>query len=130
MALTPNTFNIVELPREGVLFYKSLQSEDVTGAEDIAAAVAGKTHYITSLLVRTDAAMDIDIGSGETTGAVTTTHIGPVPLDAASGIFLWRAPHGMGLKCTSSTAFVIDSTAAGTIWIEAHGKTCKDNLRA
>ena len=129
MAITANTFNIVELPSEGLLFYRSLQSADITGGEEVVAGVSEKTHYITFLLIRTDAAMDITFGSGETTGAVTTTHIGAVPLDAASGIFVWKAPPGKGLKLTSSLAAVIDSTAAGTIWIEARGKTCKDNPR-
>ncbi len=124
MAITANTFTIDNLPTNGNCFYLSLQSADVSGAESILAASSGKTHYITHLLIRTDAAMDISIGSGETGSAVTTVHIGPVPLDAASGVFLWRAPSGMGLKCTEATAIVIDSTAAGTIWIEARGKTC------
>ncbi len=126
MTITANTYNIAELPNEGLFFYRSLQSEDVSGAEELVAAVAGATHYITDLLIRTDAAMDVSIGSGETTGSVTTVHIGPVPLDAASGIFIWKAPPGFGLKCTASSAFDIDSSAAGTIWIEARGKTCRN----
>lgn len=128
MAITANTFTLVTLPTRGVLFYKSLQSEDVSSAEEVAAAVSGSTHYLTRLLIHADAAMDISIGSGETTGAVTTVHFGPVPLDATNGVFLWEAPPGMGVQCTTSTAIVIDSTAGGTIWIEAHGKTCKTNV--
>lgn len=124
MAITANTYSLVALPRDGVLFYNSLQSADVTGGESIEAASTGHTHYITKLLVHADADMDMSIGSGETTGAVTTVHFGPVPLTAESGWFLWEAPPGMGVKCTSATAIVIDSSAAGTIWIEAHGKTC------
>lgn len=124
MAITANTYSLVALPTDGVLFYKSLQSADVTGAEEITAASTGHTHYITKLLVHADAAMDISIGSGETTGAVTTVHFGPVPLDATFGKFEWEAPPGMGLQCTTATAIVVDSSGAGTIWIEAHGKTC------
>jgi hypothetical protein len=124
MAITSNTFTLVALPADGVLFYKSLASEDVTGAEEIAAAASGRTHYLTKLQINADAAMDITIGSGETTDAVTTTHFGPIPLDATGGRFLWEAPPGMGVQCTAATAIVVDSTGAGTIWIEAHGKTC------
>lgn len=127
MAITTNTFNIVALPAAGVLFYESQQSADVTGAETLVAAVTGSTHYITKLTVRADAAMDVSIGSGETGSAVTTVHIGPVPLDAAGGDFTWEAPQGFALKCTSATALVIDASGAGTVWIETHGKTCKDN---
>jgi hypothetical protein len=130
MAITANTFNTVGLPSDGPCFYKSLQSADLTGAEEIIAGAAGKSHYITYLQIRTATAMGITIGSGETTGAVTTTYIGLVPLDAASGIFVWKAPPGMGLRCTSGLALVIDSDTAGAVWIEARGKTCKDNMRA
>ena len=124
MAITSNTFTLVALPADGVLFYKSLATEDATGAEEIAAAVSGRTHYLTKLQINADAAMDITIGSGETTSAVTTTHFGPIPFDATGGRFLWQAPPGMGVRCTAATAIVVDSTAAGTVWIEAHGKTC------
>ncbi len=126
MAITANTFNLVALPTEGVLFYKSLQSEDASGAEEILAATAGSTHYLTHLTLRGDAAIDFSVGSGESGSAVETTHIGPVPLNAAGGIFTWDAPPGMGLKFTSAAAIVVDASA-GTIWIEAHGKTCKNN---
>lgn len=129
MAITDNTFNIVELPSHGSLFYKSLQSTDVTGGENLIAGVAAKTHFITYILLRTATGMSVDIGSGETTGAVTTIHIGSVPMDATSGIFLWKAPPGKGLKLTSGLAAVIDSDTAGAVWIEVWGKTCKDNMR-
>jgi hypothetical protein len=128
MAITANTFSLVTLPTDGVLFYKSLQSEDVTGTEEIAAAVTGATHYITKLSVYADAAMDVSIGSGKTGAAVTTVHFGPVPLDANHGIIFWEAPPGMGLKCTAATAIDIDATGAGTVWIEVHGKTCKNDI--
>jgi len=126
MTITANTYNIEALPTAGNVWRVSLQSEDVTGCEAIKAAETGYTHYITKLLIRTDAAMDLSIGSGGDGGtSVTTVHIGPVPLDAASGIFVWKAPERSGLKCTKSLSIAIDSTAAGTIWIEAYGLTAK-----
>lgn len=124
MAITANTFTIESLPDEGSLFYKSLQSEDVSGAEEILAAVSGSTHYLTHLKIHADAAIDVSVGSGEDSNAVVTVHFGPIPLAAANGDFVWDAPPGKGLKCTLSAAIVIDA-GAGTIWIEAHGKTCK-----
>lgn len=126
MAITENAFNIEELPAAGKVWRVSLQSADVSGCEAIKAAESGYTHYITKLLIRTDAAMDLSIGSGGDGGtAVTTVHIGPVPLDAASGIFVWRAPEKMGLRCTESLSIAVDASASGTIWIEAHGFTAK-----
>jgi hypothetical protein len=124
MTITANTYTMEELPTDGVLFYKSLATEDGTGAEEILAASSGHTHYLTKLQINADAAMDVSIGSGETTEAITTVHFGPIPLDATGGRFLWEAPPGMGIKCTAATAIIVDATAAGTIWIEAHGKTC------
>lgn len=129
MAITSNTFNIVMLPREGNDWYVSLASEDLSGCEAIKAAESTKTHYITRLLIRADAAMDISIGSGGDGGTgVTTVHIGPVPLDAASGIFVWKAPPGMALKCTAALSIAIDSSAGGTVWIEAWGHTSLTNF--
>jgi hypothetical protein len=126
MAITANTFSIVKLPADGVFFYRSLQSEDIQGCEEIAAAVSGATHYLTKLKVQVDAAMDLTIGSGKTGTAVTTVHFGPIPLTADEGYFLWEAPSGFGLQCTAGSAVTIDGSAAGTVWIEAHGKTCKN----
>lgn len=127
MAITANTYEIVNLPHEGQEFFKSLTSEDASGTEEILAAVANKTHYLTELHIRGDAAMDINVGSGETTGAVTTVHLGVIALAASSGFFKWKAPPGKGLKCTSGTSIAI-SASAGTIWIEARGKTCVNKL--
>ncbi len=124
--MAANTFNIVSLPLEGNEFFVSFPSEEITDGIDVVAAVAGKSHYITRIHIRTDAAMDINIGSGIATNAVVTTHIGPVPLAAGFGFFCWKAPEGKALKLTSGSSLGLDSTADGTIWIEAWGKTCKD----
>jgi hypothetical protein len=128
MAFTVNAFVLEELPTAGKDWYKSLAIEDLSGAEDVAAAEAGFTHYLTRLTVRADAAMDITIGSGETGGAVTTIHLGPVPLAAGFGFYQWTAPKGKGLKFTAGAAIVADAAYAsgtGTIFVEAHGRSCK-----
>jgi hypothetical protein len=125
MAITSNTINVVEIPTAGADWVISMSSEDISGGETLKAAVAGSSHYIKRLMVRADAAMDITIGSGEADGAVTTIHIGPVPLDAASGYFPISFGN-KGMKCTSGATLTIDSTAAGTVWIYAEGRTCKD----
>jgi len=128
MAITTNTYNVVELPMQGSLFYLSLTSADLSGAEVALAAVAGKTHYITHINFRSDAAIDLEIGSGEdVAGTVTVVHIGTVPLDADSGFFEWNAPAGKGLKCTSNKLIAIKASA-GTAWVELRGKTCADKL--
>ena len=127
MAITANTYNMRTIPSAGKDFHLSLQSEDASGCEAILAAITGFSHYITKLIIRADAAMDVSVGSGGDGGtSVTTVHFGPIPLAAASGNFDWEAPRGMGVKCTVGLSIAIDSSASGTIWVEAHGKSCKD----
>lgn len=127
MTITANTFVLQEMPSAGKAWHVSLQSADVSGAEIIKAAESGYTHYLTYLNIRTDAAMDISIGSGETTpGTIDTVHMGPIPVSAECGIFPWKAPVRQGMKCTASAGLYVDSTAGGTMWIEAHGFTVKN----
>ncbi len=127
MSIVANTYNMRTIPTAGKDFHLSLQSADVSGAEAILAAESGYSHYITKLIIRTDAAMDVSIGSGGDGGTeVTTVHFGPIPLAAGSGFFDWEAPKLMGIKCTADLSITIDSTASGTMWIEAHGKSCQD----
>lgn len=127
MAITPNTYNMRTIPTAGKDFHVSLQTAGASGCEAILAAASGYSHYITKLVIRADAAMDVSIGSGGDGGtSVTTVHFGPIPLAAASGDFNWEAPRGMGVKCTADLSIAIDATADGTMWIEAHGKSCQD----
>ncbi len=129
MSIVANTYDMRTIPTAGRDFHLSLQSADVSGAEAILAAASGYSHYITKLKIRTDAVMDVSIGSGGDGGsAVTTVHFGPIPLASGSGFFNWEAPRLMGIKCTADLSITIDSTAGGTIWIEAHGKSCQDLL--
>jgi hypothetical protein len=121
--MAANTFNVVKLPLGGAEFYVSYPAEELTDAFEIIAGVTGKSHYITKIHVRTDAAMDINIGSGVVANAITTTHIGPIPLAAGFGFFSWNAPEDKGMKLTAGSALGIDSTADGTLWIEVWGKT-------
>jgi hypothetical protein len=125
MAITAKTFNIESVPSAGKDWHVSLTSEDASGVETIKAAEVGYTHYMTKLMVRTDAATDMEIGSGETTpGTIDTVHLGTIPMNAACGIYPWKAPSGMGLKFTAGASISIKASA-GTIHIEAHGRSCK-----
>ena len=127
MSIVANTYNMRTIPTAGRDFHVSLQTEDASGAEAILAAASGYSHYITKLIIRADAAMDVSIGSGGDGGtAVTTVHFGPIPLAAGSGFFNWEAPLGMGIKCTANLSITIDTSGGGTMWIEAHGKSCQD----
>jgi len=120
-------FKIQQLPSEGNEFFISATSEDASGCEELLAAASGKSHYLTRILIRTDSATDLTIGSGETNSAPTVVHIGTVPLNAASGFFMWKAPDGKGLRFNSGLSMTIKASA-GTIYIYAEGRTCRDNL--
>lgn len=124
-AFTTNTFNIVTLPTAAKEWNLSLYNADISGCEDILAAEAGYTHYLTYLKIRTATAMTVTIGSGEDTSAVDTIHIGPIPFDAASGIEIFTTPHKKGLQFTEGAAITADASSAGAIWIEARGFSAK-----
>jgi len=125
MAITPNTINVQDLPTAGADWNVSLYSADLSGCEEIKAAVARANIYLTRIQIRTATALTLTIGSGETTGAVTTIHLGPIPFDAASGFFAISFPDKKGMKCTEGLALVIDADGAGATWVYAEGRTCK-----
>jgi len=129
MAITTNILNVQGLPSNGPDWQVSLYSADLTGCEIIKAAVAANSIFLTKIMIRTATAMTITIGSGETTGAVTTNHLGPIDLDAASGFFPMSFGANRGMRCTSGLALTIDSSAAGAVWIYAEGKVCVDSLK-
>ena len=129
MGIVANVYNMRTIPTAGREFHLSLQTGDARACEEILAAASGYSHYITKLVIRTDAAMDVSVGSGEDeSDTIITVHFGPIPLAANSGFFEWQAPRLMGIKCTADLSITIDSTATGTMWIEAHGKSCQDLL--
>jgi len=134
MTIVANTYDMRTLPSAGKDWHVSLQTADARGCEAIKAAETGFSHYITKLVVHSDVSMDVSVGSGGDDGTeVTTVHFGPIPLKKsgpAQGLtvipFIWNAPRGKGIKCTSGLSIAIDSTIIGALSIEANGKTCKD----
>jgi hypothetical protein len=122
--VTLNTINIKKIPVDGVDFYASAYSADWSTVGEIVAAVTGSSHYITKIIVRTATAMTISIGSGTGSDAVTTLHLGPIAVNAASGIFAWRATDGYGMKLTLSTEMALETSASGALWVYVEGKTC------
>ena len=123
-----NTYDMRTIPSAGKDFHVSLQTEAATRCMELLAAEAGHSHYITKLKIRADAAMDVSVGSGDAgKGFVEVIHFGPVSLAANNGKFDWNGPRGMGVKCVSGLSLTMDTVdSGGSMWIEAHGKTCKD----
>lgn len=122
-ANTANPIEVAIIPITGKTFHLSHYNTNLTGCENLVAGVANTTHYLKKIMIRTATAMTITIGSGEEpAGSVETIHIGPVPLDAASGFFAISFGE-KGIKCVKGKAITIDASAAGAVWIYAEGFT-------
>lgn len=140
-AMTFNTTSIPlkQIPVGGVLFHVDAYNADVTGTEDVVAAVAGKSHYIQRMILTIDGLTGdptVTVGSGETASAVTKTMVGPlsVAAEVVTGIpaneehfvpaktYVYDFDQGrnMGRKLTVGEALTIDSSAAVpvNIWVE------------
>lgn len=95
-------------------------SADASGAEELLAAVAGKSIYLTQLSITCVSAITVTVGEGETASAVTTVLYGPVPFAAtAPGQVkeLFNSP----IKLTLATSLVVDASGAGSIHVYAQG---------
>jgi len=140
MAMTFNTTSIplVQIPASGGLpFHVDAYCADVTGCEDIVAAVAGKSHYIKRIKIRVDGiggTVTVTVGSGETTSAPTKIMVGPLSGSkeitgagyAPASLYEYDFdPEGknMGRKLTLSEALTIDSSAAVPVNVSVDGVT-------
>lgn len=93
-------------------------SADLSGCETLVAAVAGKSIYVEKVAVSFGAALNVTIGEGETTGAVTTARIGPLYGAANTTVELnFKRP----IKLTAATAFTADASGSGNVTIVAEG---------
>jgi hypothetical protein len=122
--VTLNTINIQQIPTDGKDFVASAYSANWSTVGEIVAAVTGYSHYVTKIMVRLATATSITIGSGTGSDAVTTIHMGPIPVNAASGFFAWKASDGTGMKLTLSTELALETADAAPLWIYVEGKTC------
>jgi hypothetical protein len=124
MAIANLTINVIPPPIEGDWVGKSMTSADVTSAEELLAAVAGKSHYIRRLVIScgTNSAT-ISLGSGETTGALTSTQIGPISFSASTAHPFVFDFSEKAMKIAEGVAFVIDGVTAAPVWIYFEFKT-------
>lgn len=144
-AMTFNNTNhpLVEIPVMGAKeFFIDAYNANVSGCEDVVAAVAGKYHYIKRIVLDiAGLAGDptVTIGSGETASAVTTVLTGPftVAKEEETGTpaneehFIparhididWAQGRNMGRKLTKGEALTIDSSAVVPVNIMVWGIT-------
>ena len=115
--LDTNAIVVVQPPVNAVPNVISKYSADFSGAEDLIAAVAGKSHYIKKLKIQCASAITVDIGSAQTTG-VTLIYIGPIPFSASGPAF--EIDFGdKAMKIAEGTSFAIDASGAGAVAVYA-----------
>jgi hypothetical protein len=116
MAITANAIVVVKTPLEGDWVWASLYSADLSGGEDLVAAVTGKCIYVQQVLVAGASVTDLTVtlGAAQDTG-VTTIYLGPIPLsDQGSYIPIDFGPDHC-MKVASATAFSVDASGAGVV---------------
>ncbi len=118
MAITTNVIVPVKVPLEGDWVVASLYSADLSGAEDLVAAVTGKSIYVQKVQIFAQSVTDITVtlGSAQSTG-VTTIYLGPIPLPDAGGSALIDFGPDHAMKIAVSTTFAIDASASCPITV-------------
>ncbi len=124
MAITDNSISVVRPPLEGDEWCVSLYSADLSGGEDLKAAVTGKCHYVRKIQILTQSVTDVTvtIGGGQDTG-VTTTYLGPIPMPDAGGSTIIEFGPDHAMKIAAATALSIDTSAACPTAVLVWGKT-------
>ena len=113
MAITLTNSNV-----EKAGFIANGNSADLSGCETLKAAVTGKSIHLERLVINSAAAINITIGAGETTGAVTTILVGPIYFAANTNItIVFTRP----LKLAAATALTVDASGGGNVTIIAQG---------
>jgi hypothetical protein len=122
MAITANAPTFASRPFGGNKWVISAYSADLSGCESLKAAVAGKSHYVTKLKIQCASAITITFGEGETTGAVTTIWLGPIPFSASGPAF--EIDFGeLSIQGTANTAITVDASGAGAAAVYMEGYT-------
>jgi len=130
MAITDNAIVVETIPSDGETWSVSAYSADLSGCEELKAAVAGHVHYVMKVWMNSASSISLNIGAGETGGAVTTTYIGPIVFTAAGPNYSldFTAPSALplkGMKLPAGTSLTVDATGAGPTALYIEGKTCK-----
>jgi hypothetical protein len=131
MAITDNAIAVSAIPTNGETWSVSAYSADLSGGEELKAAVTGSSHYVMKIWLNSASAISLNIGAGETGGAVTTTYLGPIVFTAAGPNYEldFTEPASLplkGMKLPVGESLTIDATGAGATAVYVEGKTCKD----
>jgi hypothetical protein len=132
MAITDNAIVVRTIPFEGDTWSIAMYSADMSGAEELKAAVSGSSHYIMYLELHTASSITLSIGADETVaGTMDYTYIGPITFTAAGPHYIrdFTQPSALplkGFKLPSGSSLMIDASGAGPVFVYAEGKTCVD----
>lgn len=122
MSMTDYGISIVEPPIEGAWLWSSQYCANVTGGEDLLAAVTGKAHYIRKIIISCGtASATITLGADQGTD-VTTPYVGPITFSASAPPFVleWG---GKAMKIAAGSTFAIDGVTTAPVWIMFEYKT-------
>jgi len=93
-------------------------SADLSGCEELVAAVSGRSIYVERLVISFGAAITISVGAGKTGDALTTLLVGPLYGSAHETVELvFTRP----VKLAVSTALCVDASGAGNVTILSQG---------
>lgn len=120
--MAANTIVMRNPPLDSNKWYVDYTSTDVSGCEELLAAVSGKSHYLEKIIIDCASAITISIGGGETTSALTSTFLGAIPFAATTGQKVYEFPDE-ALVIGESVALCIDASGAGNVHIWAEGLT-------
>ena len=98
-------------------------SADFSGCEELKAAVAGQSHYITKLVITTASAIAVTIGEGETNSAVTTVLIGPLYFTTGGPGVVTLDFGDHPIQVTAATSITVDASGAGAACVVVSGFT-------
>lgn len=84
-----------------------------------AAAGAGTNLIVDRLTIVAGATLTVTVGSGETTGAVTSPIVGPVPMIAGLPVDIIFTN---GLRLAANTDLTVDASGSGNVCVVAQGR--------
>lgn len=93
-------------------------SADLSGCEELVAAVAGKSIFLTRAVISFGASIAVTVGAGETSGAVTSVLIGPIYGAVGTTTIL---ESDKPIKLPVATSLTVDASGSGDVTIMAEG---------
>ncbi len=116
-AMTDYSIVVAVPPIEGDWVSSSQYNTDVTGGEDLLAAVSGKSHYIRKIIISCGtASATITLGGNQSTD-VTNKFLGPITFSASATHPFVMDFGEKAMKIAAGQTFAIDGVTAAPVWI-------------